>query len=187
VRRLVTECERLHSRSDGSSATFNRGYGRGFSVLDVIDTVKRVAGVDTSRSSSHRGGRATRHRSWPPATEFVPRSDGSRACKPSSPTRWHGSASFRNAPADRQPSARSRAQTYQPRGASGNPDDQDKRGDREPSHDRQCCQRRQQRLPQHFDRPWKASTRAGTFEPLLTLLALLTHSRGFSNGREGSR
>jgi hypothetical protein len=56
----------------------------------------------------------------------------------------------------------------QPRGASGNPDDQDKRGDREPSHERQCCQRRQQRLPQHFDRPWKASTRAGTFEPLLT-------------------
>jgi UDP-glucose 4-epimerase len=33
-------------RGGGASATLNCGYGRGFSVLDVIDTVKRVAGVD---------------------------------------------------------------------------------------------------------------------------------------------
>jgi UDP-glucose 4-epimerase len=33
-------------RGGGSSATFNCGYGRGFSVLDVIETVKRVSGVD---------------------------------------------------------------------------------------------------------------------------------------------
>lgn len=33
-------------RAGGASATFNCGYGRGFSVLEVIDTVKRVAGVD---------------------------------------------------------------------------------------------------------------------------------------------
>jgi UDP-glucose 4-epimerase len=33
-------------RDGGASATLNCGYGRGFSVLDVIDTVKRVAGVD---------------------------------------------------------------------------------------------------------------------------------------------
>jgi UDP-glucose 4-epimerase len=33
-------------RQGGASATFNCGYGRGFSVLDVIETVKRVAGVD---------------------------------------------------------------------------------------------------------------------------------------------
>ena len=46
MRRLVTERERLHSRSGGVSATLNCGYGRGFSVLEVIDTVKRVAGVD---------------------------------------------------------------------------------------------------------------------------------------------
>jgi hypothetical protein len=46
VRRLATERERLHSRSGGVSATLNCGYGRGFSVLEVIDTVKRVAGVD---------------------------------------------------------------------------------------------------------------------------------------------
>src|SRR5262245_29788143 len=62
--------------------------------------------ASTSRSSSHRGGRATRHRSCPPATESVRRSDGSRDLmiyKPSSPTRWHGSASFRNVPADRRP------------------------------------------------------------------------------------
>ena len=60
----------------------------------------------------HRGGRATRHRSWPPATESVPHSDGSRAltiCKPSSLTRWHGAQAFEtrrltgNHPLGRQP------------------------------------------------------------------------------------
>jgi UDP-glucose 4-epimerase len=35
-----------HLRGGGASATFNCGYGRGFSVLEVIETVKRVAGVD---------------------------------------------------------------------------------------------------------------------------------------------
>ena len=35
-----------HLRSGGGQATFNCGYGRGFSVLDVIETVKRVSGVD---------------------------------------------------------------------------------------------------------------------------------------------
>jgi len=33
-------------RDGGTSATLNCGYGRGFSVLDAIDTVKCVAGVD---------------------------------------------------------------------------------------------------------------------------------------------
>jgi UDP-glucose 4-epimerase len=33
-------------REGGPSATLNCGYGRGFSVLDVIETVKRVSGVD---------------------------------------------------------------------------------------------------------------------------------------------
>ncbi len=35
-----------HLRSGGASATFNCGYGHGYSVLEVIDTVKRVSGVD---------------------------------------------------------------------------------------------------------------------------------------------
>ena len=35
-----------HLRGGGASATLNCGYGRGFSVLEVIETVKRVAGVD---------------------------------------------------------------------------------------------------------------------------------------------
>jgi len=35
-----------HLRSGGASSTFNCGYGRGFSVFEVIDTVKRVSGVD---------------------------------------------------------------------------------------------------------------------------------------------
>jgi UDP-glucose 4-epimerase len=33
-------------RAGGASTTLNCGYGRGFSVLEVIDTVKRVSGVD---------------------------------------------------------------------------------------------------------------------------------------------
>ncbi len=35
-----------HLRGGGPSLTLNCGYGRGFSVLEVIDTVKRVSGVD---------------------------------------------------------------------------------------------------------------------------------------------
>ncbi|MFO1170991.1 MAG: UDP-glucose 4-epimerase GalE [Hyphomicrobiaceae bacterium] len=35
-----------HLRDGGASDVFNCGYGRGASVLDVIDTVKRVSGVD---------------------------------------------------------------------------------------------------------------------------------------------
>jgi UDP-glucose 4-epimerase len=35
-----------HLRSGGESATLNCGYGRGFSVFDVIETVKRVSGAD---------------------------------------------------------------------------------------------------------------------------------------------
>jgi UDP-glucose 4-epimerase len=33
-------------RAGGASVTLNCGYGRGFSVLEVIETVKRVSGVD---------------------------------------------------------------------------------------------------------------------------------------------
>jgi UDP-glucose 4-epimerase len=48
----VTDLVRAHSdaltylRAGGRSATLNCGYGHGFSVLEVIDTVKRVSGVD---------------------------------------------------------------------------------------------------------------------------------------------
>jgi UDP-glucose 4-epimerase len=48
----VSDLVRAHSdalgylRGGGTSATLNCGYGRGFSVLEVIETVKRVAGVD---------------------------------------------------------------------------------------------------------------------------------------------
>ncbi|MBI3275097.1 MAG: UDP-glucose 4-epimerase, partial [Methylocystis sp.] len=35
-----------HLRSGGDSLTCNCGYARGFSVLEVIDTVKKVSGVD---------------------------------------------------------------------------------------------------------------------------------------------
>src|SRR6266852_641404 len=48
----VTDLVHAHSdalrylRGGGASTTLNCGYGRGFSVLDVIETVKRVSGVD---------------------------------------------------------------------------------------------------------------------------------------------
>ena len=48
----VSDLARAHSdalhylRDGGDSATFNCGYGRGFSVLEVIETVKRISGVD---------------------------------------------------------------------------------------------------------------------------------------------
>ena len=48
----VTDLVRAHAdalaylRGGGRSATLNCGYGHGFSVLEVIDTVKRVSGVD---------------------------------------------------------------------------------------------------------------------------------------------
>ena len=35
-----------HLRNGGASLTLNCGYGRGYSVLEVIDVVKRVSGVD---------------------------------------------------------------------------------------------------------------------------------------------
>jgi UDP-glucose 4-epimerase len=35
-----------HLRRGGESLTLNCGYGRGFSVLEVVDVVKRVSGVD---------------------------------------------------------------------------------------------------------------------------------------------
>jgi UDP-glucose 4-epimerase len=35
-----------HLRGGGASGTFNCGYGRGFSVLEVIDTVKKISGKD---------------------------------------------------------------------------------------------------------------------------------------------
>jgi UDP-glucose 4-epimerase len=35
-----------HLREGGASGVFNCGYGRGYSVLEVVETVKRVSGVD---------------------------------------------------------------------------------------------------------------------------------------------
>jgi UDP-glucose 4-epimerase len=54
IRDYIHVCDlvRAHSdalaylRSGGASTTLNCGYGRGFSVLEVIDTVKRVSGID---------------------------------------------------------------------------------------------------------------------------------------------
>jgi UDP-glucose 4-epimerase len=46
-----------HLRGGGASLTLNCGYGRGFSVLEVIEVVKRVSGVDFEvRLSPRRDG-----------------------------------------------------------------------------------------------------------------------------------
>jgi len=36
----------VYLRRDGASTTLNYGYGRGFSVREVIETVNRVSGVN---------------------------------------------------------------------------------------------------------------------------------------------
>jgi UDP-glucose 4-epimerase len=54
VRDYIHVCDLVRAHSDalaylrrgGASTTLNCGYGRGFSVLDVIETVKRVAGTN---------------------------------------------------------------------------------------------------------------------------------------------
>jgi UDP-glucose 4-epimerase len=54
IRDYIHVCDLVRAHSDalaylrrsGASTTLNCGYGRGFSVLEVIDTVKRVSGVD---------------------------------------------------------------------------------------------------------------------------------------------
>jgi UDP-glucose 4-epimerase len=43
-----------HLRAGGASVTLNCGYGRGFSVLEVLDTVKRASGVDFKVTMSGR-------------------------------------------------------------------------------------------------------------------------------------
>ena len=59
----VTDLARAHMdalrrlRAGGESITCNVGYSRGYSVLEVIDTVKRVSGVDFPvRLSGRRAG-----------------------------------------------------------------------------------------------------------------------------------
>ena len=82
-------------RGGGASVTLNCGYGHGFSVLEVIDTVKRVSGVDF-RSTSRRRAPAIRRRSSRHPTARARRSAGSRSTTispPSSATRSPGSAS----------------------------------------------------------------------------------------------
>jgi UDP-glucose 4-epimerase len=43
-----------HLRAGGANGTFNCGYGRGFSVFEVIDTVKKVSGRDIKVSLAPR-------------------------------------------------------------------------------------------------------------------------------------
>jgi UDP-glucose 4-epimerase len=90
-------CDALaYLRGGDVSATLNCGYGGGFPVLEVIETVKRVSGVDF-KTRSRAGVLATPHRSWRLPTVPVLCSNGSRISttwKPPCATRWRGSASF---------------------------------------------------------------------------------------------
>ena len=47
-----------HRRAGGGGLTLNCGSGRGFSVLDVVETVKRVSGVDFKVTRSPRRRRS---------------------------------------------------------------------------------------------------------------------------------
>ena len=68
----VSDLARAHSaalgylRRGGDSATFNCGYGRGYSVLEVIDAVRRASGRDfprrDRRAAPRRPGRRRRQR-----------------------------------------------------------------------------------------------------------------------------
>ena len=66
----VTDLVAAHSaalaylRAGGADRTFNCGYGRGYSVLEVLDTVKRVTGLDFP-VEVRGGGRVTRRQSSP--------------------------------------------------------------------------------------------------------------------------
>jgi UDP-glucose 4-epimerase len=72
----VSDLVRAHSdalaylRADGKPVTLNCGYGHGFSVTEVIDTVKRVSGVDFAVDHAER-------RPGDPA-QIVARSDRAR-------------------------------------------------------------------------------------------------------------
>ena len=57
-----------HLRAGGASDVFNCGYGRGYSVLEVIDAVKRAVGRGASRCAWAPAGRAIRLWSLPPPT-----------------------------------------------------------------------------------------------------------------------
>jgi len=67
-----------HLRSGAPSLTLNCGYGHGFSVLEVIETVKRVSG-SISRSRPRHGGRAIRPALSRRANWCAQRSTGSPA------------------------------------------------------------------------------------------------------------
>ena len=78
-----------HLRSGGPSLTLNCGYGHGFSVLEVIETVKRVSGVDfkveyapraAGRPGAARGGERTGPRHARLATAFRRSFDHRQPC-----------------------------------------------------------------------------------------------------------
>ena len=81
-----------HLRAGQPSLTLNCGYGHGFSALDVVETVKRVSGVDFKVEIAPRR-EAIPRRLWPKSTARAPRCTGCRALMifpPSSRTRLPG-------------------------------------------------------------------------------------------------
>ena len=83
IRDYIHVSDLVRAHSDGArlsarrrrSVTLNCGYGRGFSVLEVVDTVKRVSGVDF-KVERRAGGPAIRRRSSPPPIASARRSGG---------------------------------------------------------------------------------------------------------------
>ena len=83
-----------HLRAGGASDVFNCGYGRGFSVLEVIDAVKRASGRDfevrlSAAPAGRPASRRRRSRQDPHALGVgAPSTDD--ASTPSCATRWLG-------------------------------------------------------------------------------------------------
>jgi UDP-glucose 4-epimerase len=72
-----------HLRRGGESLTCNVGYGRGYSVKEVVDTVRRVSGVDFAANMAPRrpgdpaaivasNARAKQRLAWRPALDDLP-------------------------------------------------------------------------------------------------------------------
>ena len=82
-------------RGGAPSRTLNCGYGHGFSVLEVIDTVKRVSGVDFKVENAPRREGRSGAASSPIRNAARATLAGNRATtilRPLSPTRSPGSA-----------------------------------------------------------------------------------------------
>ena len=95
-----------HLRNDGASLTLNCGYGRGYSVREVVEVVKRVSGVDFPVTLCRPPRRRPRLAHRPAPTGSRPSSAGGRSMtisNRSSARPWPGKTSSGRATPARSP------------------------------------------------------------------------------------